>query len=126
MSVLRCLAVVSMLIVPATFVAHHDLSKSYDLSKSVTVAGFVSKVDWSSPHAFVRVFVKNQGKTEAWDLEAGTPDELALVGGTREFLKVGAAIKVTANPALNDIPGKGYITKIERADGLPMLIAKIW
>jgi hypothetical protein len=124
----RCLAVCVLLAVPATSIAQQDLSAVYDISQTVTLTGFVSKVDWADSQVSIRLNVRNLDRTEAWTLEAGSAAELAQKGWTRDALKIGTEIKITANPARPDsrVPGaarKGYVTRIEQAGPPPKLIA---
>jgi hypothetical protein len=110
-NLLRGLAVL-VLAVPVMFVARQDISE-YDLSKSVTVTGFVTKVNWTDPHVFVYINVREEGRTSNWALETGSKADVARTGWTDQ-LKVGTELTVTANPA-KSAPRKAYITKIEMA-----------
>jgi hypothetical protein len=110
---LRGLAVL-VLAVPVMFVAGQDISESYDLSQSVTVTGFVTKINWTDPHVVVYINVRQEGRTLNWALETGSKADLARFGWTADTLKVGAELTVTGNPA-KSAPRKAYITRIEMA-----------
>ncbi len=119
-----CFAVI-LLLIAAAFAAQDGISETYDISQSIKLTGLVSKLEWTSPHVFITLLVKTQGRSDTWSLEAGAPDELAVAGWTRDDLKIGTAIKVTAYPARGfrptDAPRKAYATKIEPAD-LPTVL----
>ena len=67
--------------------AHHSPSSEFDLSKSITLTGKVSSVDWINPHVYVHLDVKdNQGKVTAWDLECLPTRFLHKAGVTKEGL----------------------------------------
>jgi hypothetical protein len=113
---LRGLAVL-VLTVPAIFVARQTIPQSYDVSKSVTLTGFVTKVDWKDPQVFLNINVKlREERVSNWILEGSTA-ELVRTGWPKDKLSVGTEIKVTVNPAVNfDVALRAYITKIERPE----------
>ena len=53
------------------------------------------QVDWINPHAWVHVEdVKEDGTTQVWQLEAGTPNTLLRRGLTRKLLQPGTEVVV--------------------------------
>lgn len=84
------------LLVPAIPVlAHHSFQGQYDASKSVTLAGAVTKIEWTNPHAHFYIDVKDEnGKVTAWDLELASPNVLRRMGWTRDILKPGDVVTV--------------------------------
>ena len=44
------LAVVAVLATSSVLSAHHSVAGQFDESKSVTLKGVISKVDWVNPH----------------------------------------------------------------------------
>jgi hypothetical protein len=100
-------------------VAHHAVSGQFDTSKSVTLKGTISKVDWINPHPYVYLDVKGvNGKVTTWALSAPPIPMLRKAGLTKEAVsgKPGELVTIVANPARN---GKnlGWITKITYSDG---------
>jgi hypothetical protein len=78
--------------------AHHSFDAEYDSSKTTTITGFVTKVDWVNPHAFVFVDTKDEnGAVKSFKVEMGPPYALVRGGWKRDTLKVGD--KVTINDA---------------------------
>lgn len=81
--------------------AHHSQSE-YDLRAKVDVAGVVTRVDWRSPHAWVYVDVTNdKGEKVNWGFELPSPTTLMRRGWTRDSLKPGDRVSVSAAPARN-------------------------
>ncbi len=80
--------------------AHHALAAEYDLNRSVTVTGTVTKVEWSNPH--VRVYLNTSGSDVMhWELEMSSPNLLYLGGLKIDSLRAGDQITVSAHPARN-------------------------
>src|SRR5689334_7365374 len=77
--------------------AHHSFTAQYDASKQVTLVGTITKVEWTNPHTFFFVDVKNdQGRTVNWTIEGGAPNVLYREGWKPTSLKVGDQVTVTA------------------------------
>jgi hypothetical protein len=85
----------------ATLIAHHSINAEFDSSKSVTLDGTITNVDWMNPHTYVFVDVKDPvlRKTRTWACELASPNELARRGFTRESLKVGMTVRVMGSRA---------------------------
>jgi hypothetical protein len=102
-----------VLVVSLPVFAHHS-SSAFDLEHSVTVKGTVTVFEWSNPHAFIYLDVKDdKGNAEAWRVECNSPNMLTRVGWTREMIKAGDQLTVSGAPAKN---GK----KIMRLDSITM------
>ena len=75
--------------------AHHSVAAEFDSTKSVTIKGTVTKLEWMNPHAWVYVDVKNEkGEVEKWQLEFGAPNELVRRGWRRTDLKEGQEVTI--------------------------------
>jgi len=99
--------------------AHHSVDGQFDTSKSVTLKGTISKVDWINPHPYVHLDVRGvNGKVTTWALSMAPIPMLRKAGLTKEKLagKPGELVTIVAMPARN---GKdlGWITKITYSDG---------
>jgi hypothetical protein len=81
---------------------HHSFAAEFDSKKQVTLKGIVTKVDWSNPHVWIYLNVKDDaGKTTNWGAEMGPPHLLANGGWRRESLKTGDMITVDGYLAKN-------------------------
>ena len=97
---------VGMLIAAAPVMAHHAFSAEFDATKPVTIRGFVTKVDWTNPHVWVYLDVKDDsGAWKNWGFEMGAPHQLQTRGWTRELLKIGDELIVNGMMAKSG-PGK--------------------
>jgi hypothetical protein len=86
--------------VPA--LAHHSFAAEFDAAKPVTVQGAVSKVEWTNPHIWIYVDMKNAGgQAEQWQCEGGSPNTLARQGWSRDTLKPGDQVVIEGFRAKN-------------------------
>ena len=75
--------------------AHHSFAAEYDNSKPVKVTGVVTKVEWTNPHIWFFVDVKDEGgKVTNWGFSGGPPGNLQRRGISKTALKVGDTIIV--------------------------------
>ena len=76
--------------------AHHSFAAEFDRSKTITVTGSVTKLEWTNPHARVYVDGKDEtGKQQVWDFELGPPNGLMRNGWSRNSLKNGHTVTVS-------------------------------
>lgn len=81
--------------------AHHS-SAAFDVEHMVTMKGTVTNFEWSNPHVFIYLDVKDdKGNVEQWRVEANSPNMLTRVGWNREMIKPGIQLAVTGSPAKN-------------------------
>jgi hypothetical protein len=97
--------------------AHHSVAGQFDLNKTVTVSGVVSKVHWVNPHIYIE-FAAKEPAAATWRLE-GVPVGMARKAGlTMAMLKGnGETVNIVAHPARDGTPNLGYIIKITYPDG---------
>jgi len=99
--------------------AHHSFSAEFDATKTVTLKGVVSKVEWINPHIFIYVDVKNDaGKTTTWALQSLPPLFFRGSGLTKDVLLSNKQeVTFTANPAKDGSQAYGFLTKLGYPDG---------
>ena len=101
--------------------AHHAFVAQYDASKSMTLHGVVTKVEWTNPHARFYVDVKDKsGTVTNWNLELASPNALRRLGWTRDIIKVGDEVSVFGAPA-KDGAKMANARTVTLADGRKMV-----
>lgn len=79
----------------APLAAHHSFAAEYDGSKPVKVSGVVTKVEWTNPHIWFYVDVKDeQGRVTNWGFSGGPPGVLQRRGIPRDAMKIGDVVVV--------------------------------
>jgi hypothetical protein len=92
---------IAMLLLAHTASAHHS-SAGFNIQHPISIKGKVTSFDWSNPHAFIYLNVKNKsGGTDEWRVEANSPNMLSRAGWNREIIKAGDEITVTGGAANN-------------------------
>ncbi len=87
------------LLTPALLLAHHSTAM-YDMANPVTVTGTVTKFEWTNPHAFVYLDVKNEkGEMEHWEVEMMSLNHLKSYGWMHTTVKPGDVISCTGGRA---------------------------
>ena len=101
----------------ASMWAHHSPTAEFDVSKTTTLTGTLTKVDWVNPHIVIFMDVKG----ETWKLESNPPAWFRRVGVNKnDFSKaVGQTITVEGNRAKDGSP-YAYMHKIKYMDGTSM------
>lgn len=91
------LAAGALLLSALPAMAHHSFAAEYDSHNVITLTGTISKIEWTNPHTYVYVDVKDaSGNMTTWALEGYPPNTLKRTGFARANLKEGDTITVTA------------------------------
>ena len=84
--------------------AHHGVA-GYDLTKTITLHGTVTKFDWSNPHIVIHMDAKNaNGEVQNWTIELAAPTHMSRAGWTKNVMKAGDDIIAEVHPAQNGAP----------------------
>jgi hypothetical protein len=76
--------------------AHHSFAAEFDAQRPIKLRGTVVKMEWSNPHAWIHIDVKNSdtGAVVRWMVEGGAPNALIRRGFNRDSLPIGTEIVV--------------------------------
>jgi len=75
--------------------AHHSFAAEFDASKAIRVTGTLTRVQWTNPHTYFYIDVKDEnGNVSKWSCEAGAPGALSRRGFKRGDLKLGDMVVV--------------------------------
>jgi len=98
--------------------AHHSFAAEYDASNQITVAGTITKVEWTNPHTWFYLDVKDaQGRTVNWAIEGGAPTVLYREGWKPTSLKAGDMVTVTFARAKDASKNQGNAYLFKLPDG---------
>ena len=91
----RGFVAIALLLSSVPVLAHHSFDAEYDSNKVATISGFVTKVDWQNPHAFVYVDVTEQGgAVKSYRVEMGPPYALVRGGWKKDTVRIGDKVTV--------------------------------
>ena len=107
-------------ILAGTASAHHSVQAQFDVHKTFTITGTVSKIEWINPHSYLTLNVTDaDGKVHKWYFELAAPGVLRRDGLSREDrggLKPGDDITVTGL-ASKDGSNTGWLQELKLSDG---------
>ena len=85
----------TMLAFSLPIAAHHSFAAEYDASKPVKLTGVLTKVEWTNPHIWFYLDVKDErGNISNWGFSAAPPGVLQRRGIPKDVLKIGSVINV--------------------------------
>jgi len=100
----RLLSLLLLILVALPAFAHHSTAM-YNMNTPVTVTGVVKRFEWTNPHAFVFLEVKDEkGNTVEWEVEMMSLNHLRGYGWTRDTVKPGDVISCTGGAAKSGAP----------------------
>jgi hypothetical protein len=111
---LLALAVVGAATVPAS--AHHSFAM-YDHTRTMTLKGEVTKFQWTNPHGYLEIDVKQKdGSTKHYSLEMTSINMMTRLGWRSNMIKGGDLVVATVAPLLNGEPA-GLLLDVTLPDG---------
>lgn len=105
--------------------AHHSITAEFDTSKSFTVQGTLTKIEWVNPHSYIYLDAKDdKGAVISYSFEAGPPGNLRRAGVLRNMLTVGDSVTIDAYAAKDGSKHLGLVKAIHFADGHTIVMGK--
>ena len=97
------LVAVALFLAAGSLQAHHSFAAEFDANKPITLKGIVTKIEWTNPHVWFYVNVKDEktGEVTNWGAEMGPPHGLQRRGWRRDTLKIGEEVTVAGSLAKN-------------------------
>ena len=102
----------ALLLIVTPLLAHHSTA-AFDMTRSSTVSGIVTKFYWANPHSYIDLDV--DGK--AWRLEIEALNLLRRYGWTKDSLKAGDKINCIGAPAKDPAAPTQKCFTVEFPDG---------
>jgi hypothetical protein len=93
--------------------AHHSFAM-FDAEQTVTLQGTVKEFEWTNPHSWLRIMVKDE-KTDqlvVWALELSSPARLKRMGMSADSVKAGDAVSVTFHPMKDGARGGQFLQAV--------------
>ncbi|MGD8339473.1 MAG: DUF6152 family protein [Gammaproteobacteria bacterium] len=84
-------------------IAHHSFAAEFDRDKPIELTGIVTKVEWTNPHVWFYINVRDDetGEVANWGVELGPPHLLQRRGWRRDTLSIGTQVTVNGSLARN-------------------------
>jgi len=119
-------AAAGMLGATASASAHHAVQAVFDVNKTITVSGSITKVEWINPHSYISLDAKDEkGTVQHWVFELAGPGALRQAGLSREDrggIKPGDLVKIEGIAAKDGTP-TGFLNKLYFPDGRVFVLA---
>ena len=110
-------SIVGIVTIARPVLAHHSFAAEFDDKQPIKLTGTLKKVEWTNPHIWYYVEVKNpDGTTTMWALSGGAPGQLMRRGIRKEQLVVGAIVNVDGFRA-KDGSHNGFGRSVTYQDG---------
>jgi len=98
--------------------AHHSPQAEFDASKQFTITGVLTHIDWTNPHIYWYVDVKDAaGSVTTYSFEGFPPGMLHRAGVTKDMFKTGETVTVTAIAAKDGTKHLGWGKVVRYSDG---------
>jgi hypothetical protein len=98
-------AAIVVVAMAAPVLAHHSFAM-YDHTRTVTLKGEVTKFQWTNPHGYLEIDVKQKdGSIKHYSLEMTSINMMKRLGWRSDMIKGGDVVTATVSPLLNGEAG---------------------
>src|SRR5262245_39662524 len=103
----------ALLVLLANSAAAHHSFAMFDNTQSKTLSGTVKELQWTNPHIWVQVLVRDEssGENIEWAIEGASPNNLIRKGWSRNAMKVGDKVEMLIHPLKSGEKG-GSLVKV--------------
>ena len=108
-----------LMVAPHPGAAHHSVEGQFDQSRTLTIKGTVTRVEWANPHIYVQLETKDHaGKISIWRVESAPPAFLRKAGLSKSSLMAdGKPVSIEIYPARDGTQHLGFMYKFILPDG---------
>jgi hypothetical protein len=90
--------------------AHHSFAM-FDAQKTLKLEGTVKEFQWTNPHTWVQLVVKQpNGTEEEWSIEGASPNALSRQGWSRLVMKPGDKAVISIHPLKDGTHGGALVS----------------
>lgn len=119
----RLAIAVSSLMLAAPLSAHHAFGGEFDANRPVLLRGKVTRVQWVNPHVWIHIAIEqDDGTTEEWMVEGGSPNTLTRYGLTGDAIEIGTEVIVDGYQARDPTLRRANGRNITLSDGRQLLL----
>ena len=112
----RIVSAALLLVFAQAAISHHSASM-FDFRKTETLEATVKKYQWTNPHGWLYLTVKNADGAEVeYGVELTSPNLLMRRGWRPTTFQVGDKVTVITNPMRDGSPS-GRVVSVTKADG---------
>ena len=93
--------------------AHHSFAM-FDAQKTISLEGTVKELEWTNPHAWLRVMVDDAklGRPVLWAFEMSSPGRLTTMGMRADSVHPGDKVSVTFHPMKDGSRGGQFMQAV--------------
>lgn len=106
--------VLGIILVPLPTVAHHSYTR-FDMTRAITLEGTVKEFQWSNPHVWIQLVVKDPvtGEEIEWSIESDSPNMLARRGWSRSVMRPGDRAVAVVHPPRKGVDFTAALESLE-------------
>jgi uncharacterized protein DUF6152 len=94
---------IGLLLAGLPAIAHHSISAEFDPAQPIEFTGTVKVIEWTNPHIYTQVEVKQpDGNVKVYRVEGNPPNSLFRAGWRKDSLKPGDVVSVKGVRAKNE------------------------
>lgn len=109
---------IAVIVIASQASAHHSVEGAFDPTKRMTLAGVISKVQWTNPHIYVYLDVKDGTNVTTWELETIPTAAMRRAGVTMKMLMGDRQqVVVDTYPPKDGTRNYAFILRIKYPDG---------